>query len=460
MQTSRKSYRTFAVVALLLTLSFSALLTITRVSADDPGLSYEVHVSNIGWMDPVQENTIAGSVGSNQIEAIKLSANLGDDSSISYQTHVQDVGWMDWTHNDNISGTTGESKRLEALRIQLGGKISSTYDIYYRTYVQDNGWLGWASNGASSGSEGLAKPVQALQVTLVTKGDPAPGSTQNPFLTETQTTTMGASEYIEGRGWNSGALTDRVIGTIGESKHLEALTFDYQDGASSINYMVHLSETGWESDWHKNGEVSGAPGSNRQIEAVKITLSGPAAEQYDIYYQPHVQNYGWLAWHKNGEEAGTTGESLRLEALKVKLLPKGEASSAENISADAFRARIYGCWIDTERSDDSFNSYVSGISEAYIYLGNNQTFNGLEGYYDILSATTEGGWIRVVDNYTQQTHDIYLDFHGLPGNHLKVSESGNTRELVQGDTTDRIHYTFSGVKQYGQLAVLTLRKNP
>ena len=38
-------------------------------------------------------------------------------------------------------------------------------------------------------------------------------------------------------------------------------------------------------------------------------VTGEAAEQYDVYYRVHAQDYGWLGWTKNGENAGTSGKS-------------------------------------------------------------------------------------------------------------------------------------------------------
>ena len=60
------------------------------------------------------------------------------------------------------------------------------------------------------------------------------------------------------------------------------------------------------------------------MEAVKINLTGEMKEHYDIYYQAHVQNIGWLDWAKNGEAAGSEGYGYQMEALRIKLVKKGE----------------------------------------------------------------------------------------------------------------------------------------
>ena len=48
------------------------------------------------------------------------------------------------------------------------------------------------------------------------------------------------------------------------------------------------------------------------------------AEQYDIYYRAHIQNYGWLGWAKNGEKSGSQGYGLRMEGIQIQLVKKGE----------------------------------------------------------------------------------------------------------------------------------------
>ena len=68
------------------------------------------------------------------------------------------------------------------------------------------------------------------------------------------------------------------------------------------------------------------------MEAVKIRLTGEAAKGYDIYYQVHVQNIGWLDWAKNGEPAGSEGYGYQMEAIRIKLVEKGgEAPGKINV---------------------------------------------------------------------------------------------------------------------------------
>lgn len=104
------------------------------------------------------------------------------EGGITYQSHVQSHGWMAPVSDGATSGTEGERKRVEAIKVNLTGKMAEEFDVYYRTHIQTFGWTGWAKNGAPSGSEGHSKRMEAFEVRLVKKGFSAPGSTSNTFF--------------------------------------------------------------------------------------------------------------------------------------------------------------------------------------------------------------------------------------------------------------------------------------
>lgn len=99
-----------------------------------------------------------------------------------------------------------------------------------------------------------------------------------------------------------------------------------------LSYQTHIQDIGWEADtgrgWKSDGAMSGTQGESKRLEAIQIKLTGADAEQFDIYYQVHAQNIGWMGWAKNGESAGTAGYSYRLEAIRIVLVPKGQGAPA------------------------------------------------------------------------------------------------------------------------------------
>ncbi len=150
--------------------------------ATQPVVSYQSHIQDIGWQGFVSNGDVSGTSGqSKRLEAMSIQlANV--DGGIEYKTHVQDYGWMDWVSNGAISGTSGQSRRLEAIQIRLTGNAANQYDIYYRVHAQNFGWMDWAANGAPAGTAGYAYRLEAIQVVLVPKGQAAPGPTAKPFV--------------------------------------------------------------------------------------------------------------------------------------------------------------------------------------------------------------------------------------------------------------------------------------
>jgi len=130
---------------------------------------YSSHVQDHGWMNWVKDSALSGTTGeSKRVEAIKIdlgnSEIIPDNAVIKYQVHAQDHGWMDWKQNGQIAGTQGESKRIEAIRIKLEG--IEGYSVRYRVHVQDYGWTDWRYNGAIAGTIGESKRVEAIQIEI------------------------------------------------------------------------------------------------------------------------------------------------------------------------------------------------------------------------------------------------------------------------------------------------------
>ena len=153
----------------------------------------------------------------------------------------------------------------------------------------------------------------------------------------------------------------QTSGTVGESKRLEAIQIKLPDGVSgSIEYRTHIQDIGWEKNWSKNGAVSGTEGQCKRLEAIQIRLTGEVAENYDVYYSVHAENFGWLGWAKNGEEAGTAGYGYRLEAIQIQLVTKGDkAPELIGTIKEAMKARLVG-----------YQTHVQDYgTQAYVYDG-------------------------------------------------------------------------------------------
>ena len=115
-----------------------------------------------------------------------------------------------------------------------------------------------------------------------------------------------------------------TAGTTGENKQIEAIKIRItgQEYTGGVEYAAHVSDIGWQ-DPVQTDEIAGTTGKNKSIEAVSINLTGEMATNYDIYYRVHSSNFGWLGWAKNGENAGTEGYAKHAEAIEIKLVKKG-----------------------------------------------------------------------------------------------------------------------------------------
>ncbi len=294
--------------------------------SSDASVNYSVHAQTYGWMDTVQDGTMAGTSGeAKRLEAIQISlGNAPVSGSIQYRVHRQTYGWeSDWKSDGATSGTTGEGKRLEAIQIKLTGQMAEKYDIYYRVHAQSYGWLGWAKNGESAGTSGMAKRLEAIEICLVAKGGAAPGDTSNAYVKASIT----YQTHVQTYGWRGWSFNNLQSGTTGLGKRLEAIQIKLVDPevSGSVQYRTHVQTYGWQ-DWVSDGAVSGTSGQGKRLEAIQIQLTGEMADKYDIYYRVHSQTYGWLDWAKNGEKAGTAGLAKRLESIEICLVAKGSSA--------------------------------------------------------------------------------------------------------------------------------------
>ena len=300
--------------------------TATATKSTKMSVSYIVHGQDYGWeKDWKKDGQTSGTEGQcKRLEAIQIKLPDDVSGSIEYRTHIQDIGWeKNWSKDGAKSGTEGQCKRLEAIQIKLTGEVEKNYDVYYSVHAENFGWLGWAKNGEEAGTAGYGYRLEAIRIQLVTKGDKAPeliGTIKEAMKARL----VGYQTHVQDYGTQAYVYDGAMAGTEGECKRMESIRMKLPSSMnSSIQYRSHVQNIGWEKKWASNGSLSGTTGQCKRLEAIQIKLSGDVAENYDVYYRVHAQDYGWLAWAKNGESSGTEGYAKRLEAIEVRLVPKG-----------------------------------------------------------------------------------------------------------------------------------------
>ena len=291
-----------------------------------PTAQYGAHVSGVGWIggraDDGDPDILIGTTGqSRALEAFTLSLPGLGDGSVSYEAHVSEIGWQASVSDGATAGTTGRGLPIEAVRISLSGGLADAYDIWYRAHIAEIGWMGWASDGEPAGSEGLASHLEAIEVRLVPKGGEAPGSGL-AFLTKPTVTYSACSV---GTGWGGDVSNGGTAGVTGQGRAVEAIRVSFAgcvDGG--VSYRVHLADVGWQDP--VAGGDAGAAGGGKDVQAVSVSLTGDAARYFDVWYRVHVEDYGWLGWAKNGADAGTTKLGLQVEAVEITVTGKGAAA--------------------------------------------------------------------------------------------------------------------------------------
>lgn len=293
---------------------------------NSPTVSYTPHMQTYGWLAASENGQIGGITGqAKRMEALKISVKSPYfTGGVQYRAYVQSSGWLEWVSDGAVSGTEGLGKRMEAVQIRLTGELAEKYDIYYRVHSQTYGWLGWTKNGEAAGTADFAKRIEAIQIVLVQKKGAAPGTTSGAFL---QPTGVFYQTHVQSYGWQEMKENGQMSGTAGEAKRLEGIRIQLKNMQLSgdVVYRAYVQSYGW-LEWVTNGRMSGTTGEAKRMEAVAIKLTGEMAEQYDIYYRVHAQSYGWLGWAKNGEPAGTADYAKRLEAIEIRLVEKGKAA--------------------------------------------------------------------------------------------------------------------------------------
>ena len=299
---------------------------------DDPAsISVRSHTANIGWMSPVGSGSIAGTTGrALPMEALEAQLDwYGHSGAIELRGHVSNIGWQQWSAGR--CGTTGKAQRLEAVQIRLTGEAAEKYDIWYCAHVSGIGWLDWACNGAAAGSAGKGRAIEAVKAALVEKGGPAPGSSDKVFIGDPDAVTVSGSA-VSGESLGSSSGQKATIGGNG-AKLLNSIVLSVagQTDNGSISYSVMDGYSGWGASSTDGGAaiaVSGAP-----VKAIKLSLSGQLAANYDIWYRACDSGNGWTGWTSNGQACGVSGGSSGLCGIEIALVSKGQSSPGSTANA-------------------------------------------------------------------------------------------------------------------------------
>lgn len=149
-------------------------------------ISIQPSIETSGLLEAAEgKEIVAGTIGQARgIKTIAMAVKPSADTytgGISYNAHVTDIGWQGWISDGNIAGSLEPGKKIEAIQIKLTGEMGTYCDIYYRVHVENFGWLGWTRNGAEAGTTGYSYKIEAIEVKLAPKYGAAPVALGNEF---------------------------------------------------------------------------------------------------------------------------------------------------------------------------------------------------------------------------------------------------------------------------------------
>jgi uncharacterized protein YjdB len=148
------------------------------------GISYQVYGQSYAWSQSAKsDGAEAGTEGqSKRVEALKINltgSGLPSGASVVYQVNQQTYGWSSSAVKSDgaVSGVIGQSKRVEALRATL--KNMPGYELIYRVNQQTFGWSPWQttvsdtdiSQANVAGITGISKEVEAIEIYLIKISD-------------------------------------------------------------------------------------------------------------------------------------------------------------------------------------------------------------------------------------------------------------------------------------------------
>lgn len=143
--------------------------------------------------------------------------------------------------------------RLEPTPPPAPTKLNYNNQIKYRAHVQNDGWQDWVSGGAIAGTTERGLRMEALQLDL-------------PFK-------ANVKAHIERIGWveYNDIDANTIIGTVGESRRLEALVIDPIDNELPLTGKVHVQDRGWCNWYNLDGVISlGTSGQSLRLEAIQL----------------------------------------------------------------------------------------------------------------------------------------------------------------------------------------------
>lgn len=111
-------------------------------------------------------------------------------------------------------------------------------------------------------------------------------------------------------------------GTRGQSLSLEAFSLNPSIDGVGFVYWAHIEDLGDQGPVFSPQMIGTTGWQSLRLEGFAITLTGPNASKYNVFYRAHLQDTGDTRYYQNGEFCGTRGQDRRVEAIWVTVEPR------------------------------------------------------------------------------------------------------------------------------------------
>lgn len=230
-----------------------------------------------GWSAETADNQYVLSPSGSYATAIWVELRNRPQNvsgGILYQVNLSGSGWKSWNEEATEAGDISGDMPLEAVRINLYGRLAEQYDIYYSVF-QNGAWTELAMNGETAGVEAQGLRVDGLRVAIQRKGE---GTPEDPWY---------------------------AARNLDPSKPMVALTFDDGPAPATWRILDSLEAHGAKATFYMVGNRMGNyPDTVRRVAALGCEIGS------HTWGHNYITKLGAQALHGNLNRFDSTLQSL------------------------------------------------------------------------------------------------------------------------------------------------------
>lgn len=225
--------------------------------------------------------------------------------------------------------------------------------------------------------------------------------------------------------WSAPFTNDQWI--VNDNSTFISISIFLTEIIGNIHYRAYTSVSGW-TPWAINGQQTALASDWAPIEAVQIRLSGPAHNNYDIYYTTILNDGTETDWAKNGTTAGTMNQGKALTGFRMSCFSRGD-NFPYSMTNPVVSAHSDGIQII-----DGALRYIHGDGSNFTGWGWN---NSDRYYFENSYPVTGWKYIEGYKYYFANDGKLVQDLEPLLGakgpHHIKINKEMNTMTIYVKD---------------------------